>query len=95
VRLVGELDISNRMVITGVLERFAGTPADICLDLGELGFIDVGALAALAAFAQRHRPYRVILQRASPLITRLVPMIWPDSGLELEAVSELSSEQVW
>jgi ABC-type transporter Mla MlaB component len=95
VRLVGELDVSNRTVIHRVLAGFAGTEADVYLDLARLTFIDVGAFTALAAFAQQHQPHRVVLQQPSSLIARLVSRIWPECGLELDPAAQPSSEQVW
>jgi anti-anti-sigma factor len=93
VRLVGELDVSNRTVIYRVLEGFAGTASDIYFDLAGLTFIDVAGIAAFVAFAHEQRPHRVVLQHASPLVARVVPIVWPDCGLELEPAVQMPSHR--
>jgi ABC-type transporter Mla MlaB component len=82
VRLVGELDLANRSILLGALAVLAGEADDVHLDISELGFIDVGGLAEIVAFAEEHRPHRVIVDGPSALVRRVVDAAWGDGALD-------------
>lgn len=91
-RLHGELDASRHAVfgaaLDGVLAEANGSP--VHLDLGGLGFIDLGALTMMATVASRRSPYGpLVLDRVSPQLARLMDVIgWHMTpGLLLGAVA--------
>jgi anti-anti-sigma regulatory factor len=82
VRLVGELDLSNRSILLGALAVLQREDADVRIDISELEFIDVAGIGELVAFTHEHRPRRVIVEAPSPLVRRVIAVAWGDDALD-------------
>jgi anti-anti-sigma regulatory factor len=81
IRLVGEIDLSNRSVLLGALSRLGVEASDVFIDVSELTFIDVAGLTELVAFSEEHRPHRVVIESPTALVRRVTRVLWGDGGL--------------
>jgi anti-anti-sigma factor len=78
-KLIGEVDISNRQQLAAALEPYAHRADDVYLDLEGLTFIDVGGVTMLITFAERLQPTRRLVLRNPPrVLRRIVELAWPD-----------------
>lgn len=76
-RLVGEVDVSNRVILTAAMGPFVAGSGDVHLDLSELDFIDVGGVTALVEAAERLGAGRqLVLHRAAPTLRRVLAELW-------------------
>ncbi|WP_207934278.1 STAS domain-containing protein [Actinomadura sp. KC06] len=89
-KVTGEINISNRTVWTGTLEKLASVKLavaepDIHLELSGLRMVDAGGAAAVAATAQRLTPRgRVVLHDPPPALCRILDLLWPEAaGIEV------------
>jgi anti-anti-sigma factor len=82
VRLIGELDLANRSVLFAALSLLGRERVDVHLDISELEFVDAAGLAEIVAFAEEHRPHRVILEGPSPVVRRVIDVAWATCALE-------------
>jgi ABC-type transporter Mla MlaB component len=76
-RLVGEVDQSNRGAFAAVLDHVTGPGTNqrtAVLDVSELRFADVGAASALAR-VRRNAPSQVRLVGCRPALTRLLHLV--------------------
>ncbi|WP_424092748.1 MEDS domain-containing protein [Micromonospora citrea] len=76
-RLVGEIDRSNRGAFVAMLDHVTGRATNeraVVLDVSELSFADVGAASALAR-ARRNAPSPVRLVGCHPALTRLLDLV--------------------
>ncbi|MEV4483010.1 MEDS domain-containing protein [Micromonospora coxensis] len=76
-RLVGEIDRSNRGAFAAMLDDVTGRATNeraTVLDVSELSFADVGAASALAR-ARRNAPSPVRLVGCRPALTRLLDLV--------------------
>lgn len=79
VKLIGEVDISNRQQLTEALEFYLHQADDIYLELGELSFIDVGGVSVLVNIAERLSPTRrLVLQHPPRVLLRIVELAWSE-----------------
>ena len=71
--LAGELDITTTELLgSAVEEALAARPSAIRLDLGEVTFIDSGALRVLVALRAQHRDIDIAITEASPSVRRVL-----------------------
>ncbi|MEH0827752.1 MULTISPECIES: MEDS domain-containing protein [unclassified Micromonospora] len=80
-RLVGEVDRSNRGAFTAMLDHVAGPGTNqraAVLDVSELRFADAGAASALAR-ARRNAPSGLRLVGCRPALRRLLDLVDPAS----------------
>ncbi|WP_165945206.1 MEDS domain-containing protein [Micromonospora sp. KC723] len=76
-RLIGEIDRSNRGAFTAMLDHVTGEATNertTVLDVSELSFADVGAATALAR-ARRNAPSAVRLVGCRPALSRLLDLV--------------------
>ncbi|WP_024874463.1 MEDS domain-containing protein [Saccharomonospora piscinae] len=72
-RLQGELDLASREVFEIALDAVP-IHGDLHLKLGDLTFIDVGGVHALASLAERIAPRRLILDDPPTTLSRIVEL---------------------
>lgn len=83
-RLVGEIDISNRARLRRILHTWRSEPGDVHLELGALRFIDVGGVTVIVHAAERLEPgRRLILDHAPLSVRRIVHMFWRNPSDQL------------
>ena len=73
-RLVGEVDVSNRGALADALDAFVDGPAPATIDLSGLTFIDASG-AGLLARAARSAPERIGVVGASSLVRRVLSLV--------------------
>jgi anti-anti-sigma factor len=76
VRLVGEADLSTEDQLTHALERLAGQPGDITLDVGDLRFIDAHSIGLLVRTATAlPSPSRLVLRHATGIVAKVLTLV--------------------
>ena len=86
-RLVGDLDVSTRPVLTAAMAAFRSCDRDVHFELADLAFIDVGGASALVTVACQGGPgRRVIMHRPPRQLPRIVDLLWGEvPAIEMEA----------
>lgn len=78
-KLIGEIDISNRQQLIDALEPYVHKTDDVYLELEELSFIDVGGVTLLVGVAERLSPERRLVLRHPPrILLRILELAWPE-----------------
>ncbi|HEX6327212.1 MAG TPA: ANTAR domain-containing protein [Jiangellaceae bacterium] len=76
VRLVGEADLSTEDQLAHALERLAGQPGDIALDVGDLRFIDARSIGLLVRTATAlPPPRRLVLRHATGGVAKVLALL--------------------
>jgi anti-anti-sigma factor len=76
VRLIGEADLSTEDQLAHALERLAGQPGDITLDVGELRFIDAHSIGLLVRTATAlPSPSRLVLRHATGRVAKVLTLL--------------------
>jgi len=76
VRLVGEADLSTEDKLAHALERLAGQPGDITLDVGDLRFIDAHSIGLLVRTAAAlPSPSRLVLRHATGVVAKVLTLV--------------------
>jgi anti-anti-sigma factor len=76
VRLVGEADLSTEHQLAHALERLAGQPGDITLDVGDLRFIDAHSIGLLVRTATAlPPPSRLVLRHATGGVAKVLTLV--------------------
>jgi anti-anti-sigma regulatory factor len=76
VRLVGETDLSTEDQLAHALERLAGRPGDITLDVADLRFIDARSVGLLIRAATAlPPPDRLVLRHATGLVAKVFALL--------------------
>lgn len=75
-RLVGEADLSTEDQLAHALERLAGQPGDITLDVGDLRFVDARSIGLLIRAATAlSPPDRLVLRHATGLVAKVFALV--------------------
>ena len=99
-RLAGDMDEATHAGLAAALDRFAGEPGDIHIDLSGVDFCDVASLRALVLLSHASRQYpdqpgrRVILHQPPAELKNLLQILGWDAtpGLVVnESLARLSS----
>lgn len=81
-RVVGEVDLSNRALLARALTRAAVGEGDVRIDAGELEFIDLSGIRLLLETAGALAPdHRLVLENPSGAARRLLELVDGDGGL--------------
>ena len=85
-RVAGHIDLSAREVWADALRRLEEMPGDICIDLSDVSFIDVGGATLLAQTALRLSAGRRLVLRRPPLVlASMLDLLWgPLPTIEME-----------
>jgi anti-anti-sigma regulatory factor len=75
-RLLGEADLSTEDQLAHALERLAGQPGDITLDVGDLMFIDARSIGLLVRAATAlPPPDRLVLRHATGIVAKVFALV--------------------
>lgn len=75
-RLIGEADLSTEDQLAHALERLAGQPGDITLDLGDLRLIDARSIGLLVRAATAlSPPDRLVLRHATGIVAKVFALL--------------------
>jgi anti-anti-sigma factor len=79
-KLIGEVDISNRQQLADALEPYVHKEEqDLYLELEDLSFIDVGGVSVLVGVAEQLSPQRrLVLGHPPRVLRRILELAWPD-----------------
>ncbi|HET9733478.1 MAG TPA: hypothetical protein VFP54_12460 [Acidimicrobiales bacterium] len=87
----GDIDLATRaafaLIVAGATRAARGTTAETHLDLGAVGFIDVGGIRVLVDAATERGPIAdVVVHRPPAILGRLLALGWgPVPGLRFES----------